>query len=333
MNISVTITDEEFKKALNGENIWLEWNGKKYEKINAGEILDNIIYNTWLDGEPGLLFLDRINEHNPFNLQDGNFNKNNKHYMVTTNPCGEQPLESFEFCNLLSLNLEKVYDEQNNKVNIDLLKKMIETGIRMLDNIIDINEYVLPQFKEKVLGNRKIGMGVTGFANLLIKLGIKYDSQECLDFIDDLFGFIKQYAEYYNGQLAEEKGVFPNWKNSIFAQKGIKRRNATITTEAPTGSISAILGTQSYGIEPLFAIGYKRRIIDGEINEINTLFQEMLHQEINNPTREQEIIDECCKYGTADLDCVPEKLRKLLGVPMIFLMNGTQGFNSNTKIY
>lgn len=311
MNISVTITDEEFEKALNKEEIWLEWNNKKYKKVNADKILDVIIENAWYDAEPGLLFLDKINKYNPFNLQDGNFDETNKHYMITTNPCGEQCLEDFEFCNLLSINLEKIYNEQNNNIDTELLKEMIYVGIRMLDDIIDVNEYVLPQFKEKVLNNRKIGLGVTGFANLLIKLGIKYDSEECLRFIDDLFGFIKKEAEYYNQQLAKEKGVFPAWNESIFAKQNKKRRNATLTTQAPTGSISTILGTQSYGIEPLFAIGYKRRIVDNEINEINELFKQMLHKEINDEIKEQEIIDECCKYGTANLDCVPQKLREL----------------------
>lgn len=214
-------------------------------------------------------------------------------------------------CQLLSINLEKIYDEKNNNINTELLKEIIYVGIRILDDIIDVNEYVLPQFEKKLLGNRKIGLGVTGFANLLIKLGIKYDSEECLQFIDQLFGFIKQEAEKYDEQLAEEKGVFPNWKDSVFAKKGIKRRNATITTQAPTGSVSTILGTQSYGIEPLFAIGYKRRIINGEINEINELFKQMLHEEINNEQEEQKIIEECCKHGTANLSCVPQKLKEL----------------------
>lgn len=311
MNISVSVTNEEFIKALNGEEIWLEWNGKKYRKIDAGYLLEKIIENAWADGEPGIVFIDTINSNNPFNLQDGKFDRNNPHYIEDTNPCGEQPLEPFEFCNLGSINLDKMYDNNANNVDWDLLKETIQIGIRMLDNVIDVNEYVLPQFKEKVLGNRKIGLGVTGFAHLLIKLGIKYDSEECLKFIDKLFGFKKQVEEEYNAELALEKGNFPNWNDSIYGKKNIPRRNATISTQAPTGSISTILGTESYGIEPIFSIGYIRRIVEGEILEVNKLFKEMLYKEIKDKEKEEQIIKECIDKGTVNLDCVPQKLKKL----------------------
>lgn len=632
MNISVVITDEEFNKALNREEIWLEWNGKKYKKINAGEILDNIIENAWIDGEPGLIFIDKINQYNPFNI-DGNLSENDDHYIKTTNPCfagnmrlltsegyktfeeldgkeveivnadgfvtkgkvwctgeketiklilsdnreiictpdhvfktidgkevkakdlkglklmpaistgqqfnetfvkygfiqgdgnltrlnssrhhgieinigekdedilelfksdvytksdrkiylkgyneellklgfdpsvlynrkfpatydlwdidkkksflrgcysangsvikgvrvsyktasidfatklvqtlqedfgisayitinkpnkitfsngtylckqsynieiskyhsiylfalnigfvqkykqeslrqliidrapyvrkivnnglikvydfsepithwgivegvvvhncGEQPLEDFELCNLGSINLERMYDPYSNSVDLGLLDKTIYTAMRFLDDVIDVNEYVLPQFKEKVLGNRKIGLGVTGFANLLIKLGIRYDSEECLNFIDKLFGFIKQRAEYYNTELAKEKGNFPNWSESIFAKLNMPRRNATITTQAPTGSISTILETEAYGIEPLFSVAYIRRIIGNEYKEVNKLFEEYLKEYIKDENQMQKIIDECIKQGTCQIDEVPEKIRNL----------------------
>lgn len=311
MNISVIITDNEMEAVINDEEIWLEWGGKKYKKVKARDIYNKIVHNCWQNGEPNLLFIDIINNDNPFNLHDDNFNENNDHYITTTNPCGEQPLESFELCTLASINLDNMYSKETKGVAWSKLADTIETGIRFLDDVIDVNEYVLPEFKEKVLSNRKIGLGVTGFANLLIKMGIRYDSQEALVFIDKLFGFIKQIAERCNTELAEEKGCFPNWEYSIFAKKNIKRRNATITTQAPVGSVSTILGTEAYGIEPLFSVGYIRRIVEGEIFEVNQLFLQKLHQEVNNKKLEKKIIKECIEKGTTDLDIVPQELRQL----------------------
>ncbi|MFC0903944.1 ribonucleotide reductase N-terminal alpha domain-containing protein [Clostridium sp. MT-14] len=230
---------------------------------------------------------------------------------IVTAQCGEQPLEQWELCVLGSINLENIYNETKNDVDYSLLKRTIETSIRFLDNSITVNEFVLPEFKDKVLSNRKIGLGVTGFAHLLIKLGIQYDSDEALKFIDKLFKFIQQTAEDVDEKLAKEKGVFPSWKDSIFGKKNIKRRNATITTQAPTGSISTILGTESYGIEPLFSIGYIRRIVDGEILEINKLFKQKLHQVINDSDKEKNIVKQCIDAGTTNLDCVPKELKKL----------------------
>lgn len=311
MNISVTITDNEMQKVINNEYIDLIWDNKIYETIKARDIFNEIINGMYENGEPGILWLDTINDANPFNLQNGNFNESNKHYMVTSNPCGEQVLEENELCQLGSINLENLYDAEKNDVQWDLFQNTICQAIRFLDNIVDINEYVLPEFKEKVLSNRKIGLGVAGFANLLIKLGIKYDSEECLNFIDKLFSFKAKIENLYNSILAEEKGCFPNWEESIYAFSQKKARCATISTQAPTGSIASILNTTAYGIEPLFQVSYKRKIVTGEIYEANMLFKEMLHKEINNPKKETEIIKKCFEKGTPQIEEVPEKLRNL----------------------
>lgn len=223
----------------------------------------------------------------------------------------EQPLEQWELCVLGSINLENMYNDKKKDIDYELLTKTIKIGIRFLDDSITVNEFVLPEFKKKVLANRKIGLGVTGFAHILIKLGIRYDSNEALNFIDKLFGFIQKTAEEYDEKLAEEKGTFLSWKDSIFAKNHMKRRNATITTQAPTGSISTILGTESYGIEPIFSIGYIRRIVDGEILEVNKLFQQKLHEIVNNKIEEEKIIKECIDAGTTNLNCVPQQLRKI----------------------
>jgi ribonucleoside-diphosphate reductase alpha chain len=311
MNISVTITDEEMKKVINDENIDLVWNNKIYKTVKARDIFNEIINGMYENGEPGVLWLDTINNANPFNLQDGNFNEQNKHYMITTNVCGEQPLEEFEVCNLGSINLANLYNPKIKDINWDLFKLTIENGIKFLDNVISVNEYVFPEFKEKVLGNRKIGLGVAGFADLLIKLEIRYDSQECLNFIDKLFSFKAKIEQEYNEQLGIEKGNFLNWHESIYLRNGINARCAAISTQAPTGSIASILNTTAYGIEPLFQVAYKRRIVTGEIYEANELFKEMLHKEINNLEKETYIIKKCFDRGTVQIDDVPEKLQNL----------------------
>jgi ribonucleoside-diphosphate reductase alpha chain len=311
MNISVIITNEEFEKALNKENIWLEWNSIKYKEINAGDILDRIIENAWKDGEPGIIFIDHINDNNPFNLNDGNFNKDNEHYIDITNPCGEQPLEKDEFCTLGSINVEKLYNLKTNSINYTLLNEVIEIAERFLDNIVDVNEFVFPEFEKKMKGNRKIGIGILGFAHLLIKLGIRYDSQQCLDCIDFFNSYIYEKSQEINIKLAKEKGCFPNWKDSIFAKNNILRRNATITTQAPTGSTTTIAGSVCYGIEPLFNIGYIRRIVNVEIFEINELFTAMLHEIVNDEAKEKQIIRDCVNKGTTNLPSVPKKLREL----------------------
>lgn len=311
MNISVTITDEEMRNVVNDDNINLTWDGKIYETVKARKIFNEIIDGLWENGEPGILWIDSINNANPFNLQDGKFNDNNIHYMEISNPCGEQPLEPNEFCNLGSLNLENLYDKKTKDVNWILFEKVIKTAIRFLDDVIDVNEYVLPEFKQNVLANRKIGVGVAGWANLLIKMGIRYDSEESLKFIDKVFGFKQKVEKEYNIELALEKGNFPSWNESIFAITNTPSRCATISTQAPTGSIAGILNTTAYGVEPLFGVAVLRNIIIGAIYEASELFATMLHSAIKDEAKEKEIIKECYEKGTAQITSVPKKLREL----------------------
>lgn len=311
MNISVTITDEEMHKIKNDDDMDLVWEGTAYKTVKARDLFNDIIEGLWQNGEPGILWSDSINKDNPFNLQDGKFNSGNKHYMSTTNPCGEQPLEGYEFCNLGSVNLENLYDNKTKDINWVLFKYVIQNAIRFLDDVIEVNEYVLPEFEENVLANRKIGVGVAGWANLLIKMGIRYDSEECLKFIDKVFGFKQKIEKEYNTELALEKGNFPSWHESIFATTNTPARCATISTQAPTGSIASILNTTAYGVEPLFGVAVLRRIITGEIYEASELFATMLHASIKDEDKEQEIIKECYTKGTAQISSVPKKLREL----------------------
>jgi len=230
---------------------------------------------------------------------------------VIVHNCGEQPLEGYEFCNLGSINLENLYDKKTKDVDLVMFEYVIKNAIRFLDDVIDVNEYVLPEFKEKVLANRKIGVGVAGWANLLIKMGIRYDSEECLKFIDKVFGFKQKIEKLYNTELALEKGNFPSWNESIFALTNTPARCATISTQAPTGSIAGILNTTAYGVEPLFGVAILRRIITGEIYEASELFATMLHSIIKDTKKELEIIKECYEKGTAQISSVPKKLRDL----------------------
>jgi len=192
-----------------------------------------------------------------------------------------------------------------------LFELVIKNSIRFLDDVIEINEYVLPEFEENVLANRKIGVGVAGWANLLIKMGIRYDSEECLEFIDKVFEFKRKIERAYNTELALEKGNFPSWSESIYAKTNTPARCATISTQAPTGSIASILNTTAYGIEPLFGVAVLRRIVTGEMYEASELFATMLHNIIKDEIKEQAIIKECYKKGTAQISSVPKKLKEL----------------------
>ena len=210
-----------------------------------------------------------------------------------------------------SINLENLYDKKTKDVDWVMFEYVIKNAIRFLDDVIDVNEYVLPEFKEKVLANRKIGVGVAGWANLLIKMGIRYDSEECLKFIDKVFGFKQKIENLYNTELALEKGNFPSWNESIFALTNTPARCATISTQAPTGSIAGIMNTTAYGVEPLFGVAILRRIITGEIYEASELFATMLHSIIKDAKKELEIVKECYEKGTAQISSVPKKLRDL----------------------
>lgn len=310
MNISVTITDDEMHKVIADEDIDLVWEGQVFDTVKARSIFDLIIDNMYNHGDPGVLFLDHMNKENPFNLKDGKFDNTNKHWYTETNPCGEQVLEAFELCNLGSVEVSKLYNPVTKNVDWELFKNIIENSVRFLDNVIDVNTY-LPNFTEKVLGSRKIGLGITGYAELLVKLGIPYDSQEHLDFIDIFFKFKQECEKEYSNKLALEKGNAPFWKDSVWGKQNIPMRNLCRNSYAPTGSISSILNTTSFGIEPYFMVCYKRRVMDGEFYEANQLFMDMLHEDINNEELEQQIMKECYIKGTNQLDCVPKKIRDL----------------------
>ncbi len=300
-NISVAVT-EEFMEAVqnNGEYPLINpHTGQETKKLKAREVFNLIVEMAHKNGEPGIVFIDRINHANP----TPELGK-----IESTNPCGEQPLLPFEACNLGSINLAtmvKKAEDGKYRLDYDHLKKVIRIAVRFLDNVIDMNNYPMPEIREMALANRKIGLGVMGWADLLIKLRIRYDSQEAVELAEKVMTFIQEQAHEVSVKLAEIRGPFPNIEKSIFK---IPQRNATLTTIAPTGSISIITGSSS-GIEPIFALSYHRNVMDSTLTEIHPLLEEVAREEgFYSPELMKKIAE---KGDLQDLEEIPDKIKDI----------------------
>ncbi|MFH2047476.1 MAG: vitamin B12-dependent ribonucleotide reductase [Pseudomonadota bacterium] len=274
-NISVALT-QDFMDALNSESgkeseydLINPRTGKTVKRVFAKNIFDAIVHSAWLNGEPGIIFIDRINQDNPV-PHLGN--------IEATNPCGEQPLLPYESCTLGSVNLSAMLSGK--AINYNRLKKTVHDAVHFLDNVIEINNYPLAHIEKMSKGTRKIGIGVMGFADMLIKLGVPYDSQEAVDTAEKIMSFIIKESKSASAALAKKRGNFPDYKGSIYDNPDTPyMRNATTTTIAPTGTISIIAGTSS-GIEPIFGIVQTRRVLDDKIlSDINPLFVEIAKAE------------------------------------------------------
>jgi len=269
-NISVAVTEEFMKAVEEGRDYDLidPHSGQTVGKKNARAVFDLMVDMSWTNGEPGIIFIDRLNKDN-VTPEIGQ--------IESTNPCGEQPLLPYEACNLGSINLSLMVKKSGNKVDVDFEKlgRTVKKAVHFLDNVIDVNKYPLPEIDEMTRGTRKIGLGVMGWADLLCKLNIPYNSQKACSLAERVMSFIQDESKKASMELAEKKGVFPLYEKSIYRDKGIRLRNATTTTIAPTGTLSIIAGVSS-GIEPLFAISYIRNVMDNdELLEVNPLFKQI----------------------------------------------------------
>jgi ribonucleoside-diphosphate reductase alpha chain len=253
-NISLGVTNEFMRAFDNNQDYALKdpKTGAVVKKVSARKIFKSAIASAWACGDPGVVFLDRINLFNPTPKLGE---------MQSTNPCGEQPLLPYESCNLGSLNLGAYFDGKD--LDWKALREDTHAAVRFLDNVIEINCYPILETKKITLKNRKIGLGVMGFADLLLLMGIPYDAPDAFVLGEKIMGFIDTHAKAASAKLAKERGAFPNFKGSMWEQLGFpKMRNSTVTTVAPTGTISIIAGCSS-GIEPIFSGVFFRNVLDG----------------------------------------------------------------------
>ena len=305
-NLSVAATDK-FMKAVEEDSDFALINPRNLqtvETLKARAIWNLLIMMAWKNGEPGIIFLDTINRHNPTPKLGR---------MEATNPCGEQPLLPYESCNLGSIDVSK-FAVEDGKIDWERLRTAVRLAVRFLDNVIDANVYTLPEIEKTTKGNRKIGLGVMGFADMLIRMGIQYNTEEGLQTGETLIKFINAEARKTSVELGKEKGNFPNFSESIWAKQFKTMRNATVTTIAPTGTIS-IIANCSQGIEPLFAIVYIREVAESlgrRLVEVNSLFESIALRE---GFYSEELMKKIAKKTSIqDVEEIPERVRHLFVV-------------------
>jgi ribonucleoside-diphosphate reductase alpha chain len=299
-NISVAVTDD-FMTAVSTDSDY-ELINPRTKKIvgtlRAREVFDLIAELAWKHGDPGVVFIDALNRYNPTPSLGR---------IESTNPCGEQPLLPFEACNLGSINLKKMYRDR--QIDWELLGETVNTAIHFLDNVVDMSVFPLKQIEHMVHGNRKIGLGIMGFADLLILLGIPYNSERAQDTARQIMKFVQEESNKTSLELGERRGPFPNWEKSVYAKRGLKYRNATRTTIAPTGTISIIAGCSS-GIEPLFAVSFTRNVLDNrQLPETNPLF---LDAAVREGFYSDDLVRDIAKTGGLhNIKGIPEEVKNL----------------------
>jgi ribonucleoside-diphosphate reductase alpha chain len=300
-NLSVGIT-EKFMKAVEKDEEYDLINprtGKPVNRLNARSVFELIVTKAWTNGEPGIVFLDRIEADNPTPKVDK---------IIATNPCGEQPLLPYEACNLGSINVSNFY--KDGQIDWIRLGETVRASIHFLDNVVDMSDYKLPEIKKVVQSNRKIGLGIMGFADLLFLLRIAYNSNEGVNIGEKLMEFIEKEAKNMSAKLGEQKGSFPNFPESVYPKKGFKTmRNATVTTIAPAGTLSMITDTTS-GIEPLFALVYTKHVLDGsELLYTDRFFENDLKKA---GIYSKDMMRKVAKTGSIrKLDEIPDELKKI----------------------
>ncbi len=307
-NLSVGLT-EKFMQAVEDDleyELVAPHTGEVKGKLRAREVFSLLVQKAWESGDPGIIFLDRINRDNPTPRQGE---------IESTNPCGEQPLLPYEACNLGSINLSKFYLPDKQDIDWEGLKETIHLSVRFLDNVIDASKYPLEQISEKVRLNRKIGLGVMGWADLLFQLKIPYNSQKALNLAEKMMKFIQSESKAASKQLALERGPFPAYEESVYKEKNLgPYRNATTTTIAPTGTLSIIAGCSS-GIEPLFALSFVRKVMDGEtLVEVNPYFEAAMKEA---GSYSPKLMEEVAKKGSIQhLDFIDKELKDIFVTAM-----------------
>lgn len=308
-NISVAITDE-FMEAVRRDKDYDLINPRSNKvpgQLRARDVFNLIVDEAWSNGEPGVLFIDEVNKHNP----TPHLGK-----IESTNPCGEQPLLPYESCNLGSVNLAKMVKDFNprgksGKIDFEKLRNAVWSSVHFLDNVVDANKYSLIQIEEMTRRNRKIGLGVMGLADMFIMLGIPYNSKKAFSIAEKVMKFIQAEAKKKSAELARKRGTFSNFEGSIYDRPGgLKLRNATCTTIAPTGTIGIIAGASS-GIEPFFAVAYIRAHVlsNEEMIEINPLFEEIARAQ---GFYSESLIEKVANHGTIqEIKEIPSKIKKL----------------------
>jgi len=306
-NISVAITDEFMRCLASGEDYDLidPHTHKAVQRINAKDVFNLIVKQAHKNGEPGIIFIDKINQYNP----TPRLGK-----IESTNPCGEQPLLPYESCDLGSINLDQMCRKSGRACEIDWerLKEVTGLAVHFLDNLIDVNKFPLPEIEKATKATRKIGLGVMGWASLLIRLNIPYNSEEAVALAEKVMSFILEASNAKSLELGKEKGVFPAFEGSIYDKKDgqVRMRNATLTTIAPTGTISIIAGPCSSGIEPLFALSYYRNVMDNDkLVEVEPLFEEVARKRGFYSRQLMEKIAESASIK--DIKEIPEDVRRI----------------------
>jgi len=300
-NISVGLT-EAFMQAVENDEEYDLFNPrdkKKMGTLNARKVFHRIVNQAWENGEPGIIFLDRLNRDNP-----------TPHIgeIESTNPCGEQPLLPYESCNLGSLNLGNFVTE--GAIDWSRLKEVVHHAVHFLDNVIEANKYPLQQIHDMTHANRKIGLGVMGWADMLILLGIPYNSADAVKLGKKVMKFINDEGHAASRELGKKRGSFPNFSGSVFDKKGaLPQRNATVTTIAPTGTISMIANASS-GVEPLFAVSYVKTVMDGtKLVEVNPIFEKIAKE---RGFYSQDLMETIAEHGSLhDIDEVPADVRRI----------------------
>lgn len=298
-NTSVAVTDDFMHAVERNEEYGLVNPRTKEEvrRIKARDIFNEIVSYAWKTGDPGIIFIDELNRHNPLSTVGT---------IEATNPCGEQPLLPYESCNLGSINVSKFVNPDEGEVDWERLKEVVWICVRFLDDVIDVNRYPMPEIDEITKANRKIGLGIMGFAELLIKLRIAYDSKDALLMGEKLMQFVTNEARQCSRVLGLEKGSFPNFERSVWSTYKAMR-NATVTTIAPTGTISIIAGCSS-GIEPLFAVAFVRNVLGGML-EINKLFEKIAKE---RGFYTKDLMIEMAKHGSLqDIGGIPEDIKRV----------------------